>query len=286
MSAMALLLASAPFEYVPAVEQPRSFGHFVGDVLTQRIPLDQGGRHFQPSSLPAADRVGLWFQRLPPRLETDAAGRHWLIVDYQIINSPRLPVSVALPALTIPTDLNAPVTVGSWPIHLSPLSAPPAYANVEPLPLRPDHPPARVPTRPAERRLAAWSACLAVVLSAWLGWLLWANRRDALRRPFARVLRELRGLPSGQDDARAWICVHRALNETAGRAIQQHAVERLFSAAPHLEPLRAELEEFYRRSSARFYARSTGDTSFPLADLCLKLRRIEKQTSPARAVRS
>ena len=280
-----LLLATSPFAYVPDVEQPRSFGHFVGDMLTQRIPLDQGTRYFLPSSLPTADRVGLWFQRLPSRLETDAAGRHWLIVDYQIINSPLLPVSVALPALTIPTATGAPVKVDSWPIHLSPLSAKPAYANIEPLPLRADRLPAPAPTRSIERRLFAWSMGLALVLSAWLGWWLWADRRDAARLPFARALRQLRREPRAAE-AGAWICLHRALDETAGRAIQEHSVERLFAAAPELEPLRPELQDFYRCSSARFFARSPVHAPFPLLELCRKLRRIEKRTSRGLVVRS
>lgn len=281
-----LLLAASPFAYVPDVEQPRSFGHFVGDMLTQRIPLDQGARHFQPTSLPTADRVGLWFQRLPPRLETDAAGRHWLIVTYQVINSPLLPVSVALPALTIPTDSNAPVKVDSWPVHLSPLSAKPAYANIEPLPLRPDRLPASAPTRFIERRLIAWSLGLALVLSAWLGWLLWADRRDASSLPFARALRQLRREASAVDEANAWICLHRALNETAGRAVQAHSLDPLFTAAPQLLPLRPELEDFYRRSSTRFFARKPADAPFPLLELCRRLRRIEKRTGRGHVVRS
>ena len=285
-SVQLLLLATSPFAYVPDVEQPRSFGHFVGDMLTQRIPLDQGSRYFRPSSLPTADRVGLWFQRLPSRLETDAAGRHWLIVDYQVINSPLLPVSVALPALTIPTDSNAPVKVDSWPIHLSPLSAKPAYANIEPLPLRADRVPAPVPTRPIERRLMAWSAALALVLCAWLGWWLWADRRDAANLPFARALRQLRRESLGHGEAAAWICVHRALDETAGRAIQEHSVEHLFAAAPELLPLRTELQNFYRRSSARFFARSPVHEAFPLLELCRQLRRIEKRTSRGHVVRA
>lgn len=283
---MIVLLSASPFAYVPEVEQPRSFGHFVGDVLTQRIPLDQGDRHFRPTTLPTVDRVGLWFARLPSHIETDAAGGRWLIVDYQVINSPVMPVSVSLPALTIPADSSPPLKVDGWPIQISPLSAKPAYANIEPTPLRPDRLPVPLPTRVLERRLVAWSLALAVVLSSWLGWLLWADRRDASRLPFARALRQLRGRPSAADDSGAWICLHRALDEAAGRAIHEHTVDRLFASAPQFEPLRAEVEDFYRRSSDRFFREAPVNTSFPLVGLCRKLRRIEKRTSRGRVVRS
>jgi mxaA protein len=226
--------------------------------------------------------VGLWFQRLPSRIDTDAAGRHWLIVDYQVINSPLMPVSVALPALALDTAAGVPLKVDGWPIHLSPLTAKPAYANIEPLPLRPDRLPAPLPTRDLKRQLLLWSVGLGAVLCAWWVGFLWAERRDALRQPFARALRQLRD----EDDAGAWICVHRALNETAGRVIQAGTLDQLFLAAPQLEPLRPALQDFYRQSSERFFARAAPGTPFPLRDLCRQLRRIEKRTSRGRAVRS
>ncbi len=283
----AALLVSSPFAYAPAVEEPRSFGHFVGDVLTQRIPLDVPDRHVHPSSLPPADRVGLWFQRLAPHLETDAGGGRWLVIDYQVINSPSMPVSAALPALLIATDSSAPIQIAPWPIHLSPLSAKPAYANIDPLPLRPDRLPAPLPTRVLQRQVLAWSAALAVVLCAWLAWILWRDRRDAERLPFARALAQLRAQGADADAAGAWICLHRALNETAGRAIHEGSLTQLFETAPHLAPVRGELESFYRISSARFFAGSgsPSDTPFPLLDLCRQLRRIEMRESRGHAVR-
>jgi mxaA protein len=276
-----VVAAAAPFAYAPEVFEPRSAGHFVGDVLTQRIALDSADRYWQPSSLPPADRVGLWFQRLASRIDTDAAGRHFLVIDYQIINSPLLPVSVALPALTLATRMNAPLKVASWPIEISPLAATPAYANVAPLPLRPDRLAAPLPTGFMQRRLLGWTIALAAVLAAWLGWALWQERRDSMRLPFARALRQLEALGAADDPAAAWICLHRALNATAGRAIQEDSLAQLFAAAPQLEPLRAELVEFLRRSRVRFFARSRATVPatvpFPLVDLCRKLRALERR---------
>jgi len=272
-----VVAAAAPFAYAPEVLEPRSAGHFVGDVLTQRIALDQGDRYWQPTSLPPADRVGLWFQRLASRIDTDAAGRHFLVIDYQIINSPLLPVSVTLPALTLATRMNAPLKVDTWPIDISPLAAKPAYANVAPLPLRPDRLAAPLPTGVMRRRLIAGSIALAAVLAAWLGWVLWQDRRDSRRLPFARALRQLEALGTADDPAAAWICLHRALNATAGRAIQEDSLAQLFAAAPELQPMRAELAEFLRRSSVRFFAKSPANGPFPLVDLCRQLRALERR---------
>ena len=35
------------------VEQPRAFGHVIGDVLTQRVLLEEAGQALQPGALPS-----------------------------------------------------------------------------------------------------------------------------------------------------------------------------------------------------------------------------------------
>ncbi len=272
-----VVAAAAPIAYVPEVLEPRSVGHFVGDVLTQRIALDKAERYWQPISLPPPDRVGLWFQRLASRIDTDAAGRHFLVIDYQIINSPVLPVSVMLPGLSLATRTSAPLKIDSWPIDISPLAAKPAYANVAPLALRPDRLAAPLPTGFMQRRLLGWSVALAAVLAAWLAWILWQDRRDVMHLPFARALLQLEALGAPEDQAAAWICLHRALNATAGQVIQENSLAQLLTAAPQLEPMRAELAEFLRRSSVRFFAKSPANMPFPLLDLCRKLRALERR---------
>ncbi len=122
----AAVQAADPPPGAPAVAavvvQPRSFGHVLGDVLTQRVSLDQGGRTLQPGALPAAARIDLWLERRPPRLETDAHGRHWLAIDYQIINSPRTLSAIALPALAVPTAGGPTLQLAAWPISIAPLT--------------------------------------------------------------------------------------------------------------------------------------------------------------------
>ena len=92
---------SPPTPAAPAatVEQPRSFGHVLGDVLTQRVLLSHAGRPVDAGALPAADRVGLYLERRTPRVEEDALGRRWLAIDYQVVNAPRALTAAALPGL-------------------------------------------------------------------------------------------------------------------------------------------------------------------------------------------
>lgn len=273
----ACVAAASPIVHVPAVQQPRSFGHFVGDVLTQRIPLDEAGVYLRPAGLPAADRVGLWFQRLAPHLASDRDGGHWLIIDYQIINSPVLPISVALPALTIAVAANAPIKVDSWRIEISPLMAKPAYANTSLLPVSPDQVPAPMPSGALRRRLVVWCILLAVVLWGWAAWLLRLHLADRRKLPFAKALRKLRQAGGSGNETSVWIYVHDALNETAGRVITEQSLDRLFESTPQLEPLRRELEEFYRQSDARFFAKVPVESTFSPEDLCRKLCRIERR---------
>ncbi|NMM29185.1 MAG: calcium incorporation protein MxaA [Glaciimonas sp.] len=277
-----MAVAAEPAINVPVVEQPRSFGHVLGDVLTQRILLDNGDRQFAPAALPAADRVGLWFERRTPRIDIDAEGRRWLVFDYQIINAPRALTAVSLPSLTLASKSGVSLKVEAWPLSVGPLTPELVFAKGDLQTMRPDRPATEVPTVPILWQIKACLVGLALTLTAWLGWVLWRNWRDSLRRPFARTWQQLKRLESADSDsgAEAWISMHRALNDTAGGAVHAGSLHRLFAQAPQLKPLQSELEHFYLQSSDRFFARSPSTTTFPLMDLCRALRRIEKQTEP------
>ena len=53
------------------VEQPRPFGYVVGDVITQRVLLEIDGHALAPATLPKAERVNVWLERRPARIEAD-----------------------------------------------------------------------------------------------------------------------------------------------------------------------------------------------------------------------
>jgi mxaA protein len=170
--------------------------------------------------------------------------------------------------------------VPAWPISIGPLTPAHVFAQGELQPLRPDRTVAELPTAGVERQLHRALAMLAAVLVAWAGWWAWRNWREARQLPFARAWSQVR--LHGEDKAEAWLALHHALNQTAGHVVQAATLPRLLGHAPHLMPLRAELEGFYRESSARFFAVDVASNDatapqFPLRDISRALRDIERR---------
>lgn len=266
----------APGPYA-TTQQPRSFGHVIGDVLTQRVLLELAGRAVQPASLPAADRVGLFLERRALRIESDETGRRWLVIDYQVINAPRSLIATSLPALNIGTT-SAPLNVAAWPVSIGPLTPTATFGQGDLLPLRPDRGVEPLPTAGIERQLKASLGALAAVLLAWAAWWAWRNWREAQRLPFARAWHRMRRLDP--DHAEAWLALHHALNATAGRVVHGASLSRLLAEAPHLAPMRAKLEAFFQRSAERFFVDASARSPaapFPLRELGLALREAERR---------
>jgi len=263
-----------------AVQQPRLTGYFVGDLLTQRVLLQRDGQTLTPATLPPAGRVSSWFERHRVTIATDEALHHWLVVEYQILNAPPKLTTVTLPAwqLTVASSSSAkPLTlrVPSASINVAPLSLPGSPEQVGTRDLRPDRLPAVIPTAPIRRAIALSASALALTLIAWIGWLVWRNRRAVATQPFARALREMRML--GDHEPGAWQALHRAFDRTAGRVIQSATLPVLFERAPQLAPARAQIETFFAQSNRLFFGSvTTSDTSLPRT-LCADLLRIERR---------
>jgi mxaA protein len=276
------VIQAAPIATVAAVvDQPRPFGHVVGDVLAQRVLL-AAERPVAPASLPGPQRLSAWIERRSARVERAADGRRWLVVDYQVVNAPQSPVTVQIPAWRLAGDAAQPaLLVPAWPVGVSPITARAAPGTAA-WQLRPDRPAPAIATGPLRLRLALASAALAAWLAAWAGWLAWRHWRDAMTRPFASALRAL-----GRADERQpsdWRTLHEAFDRTAGEVLLASTLPRLFERAPQFEPLRDRIEDFYARSAARFFgdahAASTGpaaDAASPMA-LCRDLRRVERRS--------
>ncbi len=284
-AAVGLVLAAAPAhaEAITAVvEQPRPTGYFVGDLLTQRVLLQNAGTDLDPTALPTPGRVSAWFERRKVTLETDSSSRHWLAVQYQVLNAPQKLITVTLPAWTLTLkDLDGgkgPVLqIPSSHVNVAPLSPPGSPTQVGVADLRPDRLAPLIALAPLRRGTFLSGGALVLTLAAWVGWVLWRNRRAAAIQPFARALRELRVL--GDGEPRAWQVLHRAFDRTAGRVIQNSTVPELFERAPQLIPERARIERFFEESRALFFATppsSPGPVVSPRA-LCEELRRIERR---------
>jgi mxaA protein len=248
------------------VDQPRPFGYVVGDLVTQRVLLD-----FEPAALPPAQRVNLWFERRPPRIEKAADGRRWLVVDYQLINAPPELTTVQLPAWQIKEK-----TQGTQrEVPATPISITPLISNASTAELRPDRNVSIIDTAPSRANVVLWSIALGITLAAWLAWSQWRNWRDSHNQPFARALRQLRHLDESAPEA--WQAVHRAFDQTAGRVLQIETLPALFERAPYLQPRRAEIERFFAQSNERFFGAGSADNLASVRALCQELRRIERR---------
>jgi mxaA protein len=261
------------------VRQPRPFGYVIGDLLSQHVLLQNAGADFDLAELPAARRVGVWFERRAAKIERASDGRRWLRVDYQVINAPQKLANVSLPAWQIQSKAGgAPLAVPAWPVSIAPLTPESAFVTGGLGELRPDRPAPVIATAPVRRQLIITLTALVITLGAWLAWLRWRNGYASAHQPFARALREIQGLDATAPQA--WQALHRAFDRTADRAVQVDMLPALFQRAPHLLPVRSDIERFFAESSELFFGAGRRDGGFSVLTLCSELRRIEKQHEP------
>lgn len=276
-----LASSAAAAEWPARVAEPRAFGHTIGDVLTQRVLLEANGHAVSAVAMPSAGRVGVWFERRAARVETDADGRRWLVLDYQLTNAPLAPTQVALPALELNIAAGDVLRVPEWRVGIGPLVADGASTTVsadasgvspigEPQAglsgIQPDRLAAPVALAPIRRRLGLGLAALVVTLAAWGAWAWWRNAREAARLPFARAWRQMRRLDArAAQSESAWRVLHRALNETAGHVVHAGSLAAVIGRESWLQPLRPRLEQFYRQSDEHFFAVARRSDAAPAA---------------------
>jgi len=258
------------------VQQPRAFGYALGDVITQRVLLEAAGVPFQLAKMPGLQRVGIWLERRTARVESAADGKRWLIVEYQLINAPRILTTITVPPLLLESSSNAKLLVPEWSVSVTPLTPQSSAFDTAGMgELRPDRQGALIDTAPIKRQVWIGFLALAATLAAWAGWTLWRNRLAALNQPFARAWHEMRRLDSASPQA--WQTLHRAFDRTAGQVMHAETLPLLFDEAPHLQPLRARIEEFFAASSERFFGTGTQGATVSIHALCDELQRMERR---------
>ena len=269
-----------------AVQEPRAFGHAVGDLVTRTVTIDLPvGGEFDETSLPQSARRG---QALELRQVTQRSYRQWgwqsggqsggqssgqsdwqwlgrrheLRLVYQVFLSPPEVRTLELPPLTLRVKTPARVEelrVDAWPLTVAPLA--PAEAPVrEGLgELRPDVDPPLIGTAAAHARLWSYGALLlllaAYLVHVYLG-LPWWGRRQ---RPFTQAWRACRNMGRLPEAAPAELPLlfrhlHEALNRTAGRVVFEPELDRFIAAHPQFGGLRAELALFFQHSREQFFA--------------------------------
>jgi mxaA protein len=279
-AALMLLISHAAFGAESAqvratVQQPRSFGYVIGDSVSQRVLLKSGDREITPDALPSGGPAGIWLERRSARIESDARGR-WLVLDYQIMNSPQALTMVTVPSWKIPSSAaSTTLLVPEWRISVAPLTPRQPFTQLGLGGLRPDRSASLIDVTPLKRWLAIWSAAFAASILAWVGWLVWRNWQASSRLPFGVALRELRDVD--ENEPRAWHALHRAFDSTAGQVVRADDLGVLFERAPQLEPLRSTIERFFTQSAARFFGMPQVAAPLSVHKLCIELRQIEKR---------
>ena len=271
-----------------AVDEPRAFGHSVGDVLSRSVTIRvPKALRLDEASLPSIGRRGtaLELRRVQwQRHGESGADRYELRLDYQLFLAPREVRMLEMPPLMLRFEgppRAQEVRVDAWPVvaaPLGPIDASPRHGLGE---LRPDRAPPLIDTRAERWRVGSYAAVAALALGylAWvyLAWPWWLQRH----RPFGRAWPELRSLStrSSLDEVQAAIRrLHEALNRTAGQVLFEHGVDRFVAAQPRFAPLQPDLASFFRRSREAFFAHDSEalrDTAW-LVEFCRRCRNVER----------
>ncbi len=287
--------AQEPIALRVEVEQPRAFGWRLGDTFERRITVEvPQGMRLDEASLPRIARPGTAAElRAIERTGERIAGgeRLHLVLRYQLFVSPVEPRTYELQGFRMRfagaagsamRDETALVEV--WPIAAAPLAPAETSPRTGLGELRPD---AKLPrAEPPFGRLAAWAA-LAVLLLGWLAHVYLGDRWWAKRqRPFARAYRELARLdlaaganaPLLRDAFRR---LHRAFDESAGRATFAADAASFAADGSRWAPLRAEIAAFFERSRAAFFdgTPAAADDGTKLLALARALRDTERGTA-------
>ncbi len=270
VAASLLLVAIAAFAADPVVietTEPRSFGYVIGDVLERRIAVEVTHPwRLVADSAPKPGRLNRWFDIAATRLtETSKPGarRYDIVVTYQLMNAPEVTDILVLPPVALKFDGDTEplrITTSTATVFASPLLPPEALGSTLDQP-REDDAPTLIDTSAMGARVRIYALLAAVAAAMW-AWLrfgaFWRHRG-----PFARASRKLRRLNDrgNRHDARAESVriVHRAFDETAGRALLRSDLDRFFAERPNDADLRERTEEFFRLSQRQFFA---GDDIF------------------------
>jgi mxaA protein len=259
----------------PEVDPLRPFGYVIGDLVTQRVALEYDGKPLDLGKLPPLERAGNWFERRDARIERDAAGHRWLVMDYQIINVPEELRAIELPALDIETAVaGRRLQTSPIPLTVAPITPNVVLARAGLDEMRPDAPAPHVDTAPYERGLHAALYAGALLVALWAALALLRQFNARRRLPFSRAQRDIARLDAGSIEA--WRRLHRALDDTAGQVVRDQDLPLLLARAPWLASMEADLRRFFEASQTRFFADRAVEGVEPRT-LCAQAAKLERR---------
>ncbi|MFK7996855.1 MAG: hypothetical protein AB8B87_22145 [Granulosicoccus sp.] len=269
-------IAAADNGSLPVSNPTRAFGYTVGDLLEQAIGLNDGETTHTLQALPDIQREGRWITRQSAELNPTG---QWLIIRYQIINSPPDVRLVSLPALTLSTTMGSSIEVPEWSFSVAPLTPlVPVAENSLPV-MQNDWSPEAPSSIQLVRKMKGWSAALIALLFLWFAWWVARGMREASTLPFAHAYRAIRKHKTNtpNEDEKNWLSLHRAFDQASGRSINSGTIPALLQSTEWLEPFESDIRAFYKLSSERFFANDKPQTLFELAGFSKRLYKAEKR---------
>ncbi len=272
------------------IDEPRAFGHFIGDPLDRSIAITvPAGYTLAPESLPKPQREGAWLelQSVRSRWDVTARGRRVRVdLHYQLINSPGSLLQTVLPGMTlhfIDGAASFDRVIDEFPIVVSPL----ARGSVDAMltSMRPSRAPLVIDAGRWKWLLAAAAATAALFMAAASGRRLSGLIHARAPGPFDRAHRTLRTLgaaaPGVERHRAALRAVHRAFDETAGIPVFAEGLDAFFDARPAFAAARAPVRAFYAASRLEFFGGGNDRDDMlrieRLVSLCAQLRACERQ---------
>jgi mxaA protein len=282
-----LTWAAAPVAQVQTVE-PRAFGYTLGDVLERRVIVDtQAPYTLAANALPKPGRIGTWLELRAPELRTivrEGGTRYEIVFTYQLINAPTELKTLAVPDLMLElTDGAKPVReiVPEFLFTAAPLTPENILARGPLDEMQPDAAPPLLPVATIETRLIAYATAAAAIL-LFLACRMWGIPFiEASRGPFARAASDVKRLartPGDTANREAIRRIHRAFDETAGRAVFADEVPEFLSHHPGYAALAPDIGRFFDLSRQEFFAGRTVEPSILswLAGFCRECRAVER----------
>ena len=245
------------------VENPRPFGHFLGDRVTRRIRLTAPRPYtLAQDALPKTERISTWIELTDVAVQSApglSGTRYHIDLIYQLINSPTQTQLAPLPDVRLKFTASGRTTIAAdideWSIAVAPLAPRPAVAKTEPL--RPARAPKLIDNGATEGRLILYCTGM-VAIGAWLTFVQYVIPRLRLRNgPFAAAQRTIESLTQQPPDEAhlqaALRAMHRAFDQTAGRRLFPEHLGQFLSRHRHFEDLHGSVQHFYEVSSREFF---------------------------------
>lgn len=271
------------------ITNPRPFGYVIGDLVDRRINVQAASPYaLVQEALPQPKRVDRWLRLRAvtmERHEEKRTNRYDVRLTYEVANVPTEVMTIALPAVALRfqgAGQSLEQTITEWPISIGPLTPNYVLARAGLEELRPDAMPVLLDTRSYPIRLGAYAATLGALALWWIASRFGIPFLPRPHGPFSRALHDLRRITRESLEG-AWYRtalrrVHRAFDETAGRAVFAEQLDGFLVEHPQFDALRGKVVEFFELSRQEFFGSGAPARSPDwLLDFCRQCRDGERR---------